>query len=227
MTDHHCHLLPQIDDGASDVNDSLEICKFLHERGFDTVLCTPHYIPHIGISLNEFTEQRGSALRSVLTEARQSGIMIPTLRLGAEVRLEQGVSQISRLDALCLEGTNLLLLELPYTGFQPWIPDEIHNVAAVHGVRPVLAHINRYWKKYSDAQLEAVITSVEGSVVQLNYECFGFIPPAIRLRRLERYGCPTIYGTDLHMPSEFSRVSKNLRRAKSLKIPQLSIYRGR
>lgn len=44
MIDYHCHLLPAIDDGASDVDESLEMARILSRFGFSTVYCTPHWI---------------------------------------------------------------------------------------------------------------------------------------------------------------------------------------
>lgn len=44
MTDYHCHLLPAIDDGASDLDESLKMARILSDFGFTTVHCTPHRI---------------------------------------------------------------------------------------------------------------------------------------------------------------------------------------
>ena len=40
--DMHCHVLPGIDDGAKDLNESLGILKGMKALGFEGVIATPH-----------------------------------------------------------------------------------------------------------------------------------------------------------------------------------------
>jgi protein-tyrosine phosphatase len=40
--DYHCHILPGIDDGAVDLQDSIMLAKALKNWGFERVYCTPH-----------------------------------------------------------------------------------------------------------------------------------------------------------------------------------------
>ena len=40
--DFHSHILPGIDDGAKDINESLMLAKALKDWGFDRITCTPH-----------------------------------------------------------------------------------------------------------------------------------------------------------------------------------------
>ncbi len=45
MIDLHCHILPGIDDGATDVSVSLAMARALVEQGVTVVACTPHILP--------------------------------------------------------------------------------------------------------------------------------------------------------------------------------------
>jgi len=40
--DWHCHILPNLDDGAKNMTESLAIATILAEAGFSEVHCTPH-----------------------------------------------------------------------------------------------------------------------------------------------------------------------------------------
>ena len=40
--DMHSHLIPGIDDGAKTIEDSLELIKFLHSKGYTKLITTPH-----------------------------------------------------------------------------------------------------------------------------------------------------------------------------------------
>lgn len=42
MIDWHSHILPGIDDGAADIEQSLAMASALAAAGFTTVYCTPH-----------------------------------------------------------------------------------------------------------------------------------------------------------------------------------------
>ena len=44
MIDIHNHVLPGIDDGSRNKEESFSILKKLNDIGFNTVICTPHYI---------------------------------------------------------------------------------------------------------------------------------------------------------------------------------------
>ena len=40
--DFHSHILPGIDDGATDMNNAVELAIALKDWGFERVTCTPH-----------------------------------------------------------------------------------------------------------------------------------------------------------------------------------------
>lgn len=42
MRDLHCHILPGVDDGARDLNESLAMLKAAQEAGITSIVCTPH-----------------------------------------------------------------------------------------------------------------------------------------------------------------------------------------
>jgi protein-tyrosine phosphatase len=45
MVDLHCHILPNIDDGARDLSVSIEMAKAFIGDGVTVVACTPHILP--------------------------------------------------------------------------------------------------------------------------------------------------------------------------------------
>ena len=42
FVDIHCHLLPGIDDGAKDLQQSLQMARLAVADGIGTIVCTPH-----------------------------------------------------------------------------------------------------------------------------------------------------------------------------------------
>ncbi|MBI5560524.1 MAG: hypothetical protein HY883_04555 [Deltaproteobacteria bacterium] len=45
MIDIHCHILPGIDDGPSDMDESVRMCRVAEKDGIRTIVATPHHKP--------------------------------------------------------------------------------------------------------------------------------------------------------------------------------------
>lgn len=162
--DFHNHLLFGMDDGAKDVATSLSMLQILKEQGISRVYATPHF--YLFREAGEvFLARRAQQMRLLLGE--ESGPELPQVLSGAEVCICRDLAECACLPEMCYAGTNLILLEIPYTGYQDWMTEEICNVCYRYGLRPVLAHLDRYVDRLSDRQLEDLL-SLDGVVVQLN-----------------------------------------------------------
>lgn len=138
--DFHSHILPGIDDGSKNMDMSLEMLKLASEQGMDVMVATPHFYASRH-SIEEFLERRRRAyerIREHLTED------LPKLRLGAEVAFFPGISKAEKISSLTVEGTDVLLLEMP---FSPWTDAEMREVKDLAGsgrFHLMLAHLERY-----------------------------------------------------------------------------------
>jgi protein-tyrosine phosphatase len=47
MIDLHAHILPQLDDGAKSLEESIEMCRISHKDGVRTIVATPHILPGV------------------------------------------------------------------------------------------------------------------------------------------------------------------------------------
>lgn len=139
--DFHTHILPAIDDGSMDIKTSIEMLKTEHDQDVDVVILTPHFYASKD-SLEIFLKNREIAYSSLL---KHSPPNIPILKLGAEVAFFPGISKVESLSSLCIEGTNALLLEMP---FSQWGENEIIEIKYLlgNGFILILAHIERYIK---------------------------------------------------------------------------------
>ena len=137
MIDLHTHLLPNIDDGASDISEALIMTKLLKEEGIKGAVCTPHYDP-TSMSLNDFTSLRAKSL-NLLKET-----CIPLIP-ASETYLHEYLFYNCNLDPLTIENTNYLLIELPFT--KKWGNDiykSLEKLMIYFDVIPIIAHIERY-----------------------------------------------------------------------------------
>lgn len=138
--DFHAHILPGIDDGAADINETRKLLLSQKEQGIDTVVATPHYLKHT--SITEFVKKRDAALELVKREITEP---IPNIVPGAEVELFYGFSKHKRnLERLCIGNTNYILIELPFEFWNEWIYEELYQLSVKHKLRPIVAHLDRY-----------------------------------------------------------------------------------
>lgn len=139
MIDLHCHLLPGIDDGASDLAVSLEMARIAVADGITTIACTPHIYP--GLYENTAAGIR-AAIKSLQAELDQAGI---ALRLvdGADIHLAPDLLSGLRADRLpTLNRTRYLLLEPPHHVAPPRFEEQVFILLA-NGYVPLITHPER------------------------------------------------------------------------------------
>lgn len=139
IIDFHSHILPALDDGSKDVATSIEMINSSASQGVEMMVATPHFYADRN-SVEHFLEKRGKAYEKLRAAMPELPLQI---RIGAEVAFFKGISRAEKLDVLTIEGTNLLLLEMP---FAPWSASDIQEVEQIldRGYRVMLAHLERY-----------------------------------------------------------------------------------
>ncbi len=193
--DCHSHILPGMDDGAQDVGVSLEMLRASTAYGVESILLTPHYYPTVE-SLRAFVQRRESAT-AVLKEACKTE-SVPRLIVGAEVRIERELSaSLSSFKPLCIEGTDRILLELPYLPMGNWMIEEIEGICYTHRCKPILAHLPRYMAYFSDEEFEELL-SFPDMIVQVNAEDMQFRHVRQRVLKWWERGVPLVFGSDCH-----------------------------
>lgn len=153
MTDTHTHILPGVDDGASDLSESLRMLRRCRAQGVKTVVLTPHFYPERE-SADSFLARRDAAfaqLREAVTPD------LPKLVLGAEVAWCDGLHNMEQLDRLTMGQTPYLLLEMPYMSWTEEQLGGIWNLINDGRVVPVMAHVDRYLHMQKEGQFKAVM----------------------------------------------------------------------
>lgn len=80
------------------------------EAGVQTICATPHFYPHKE-SVSSFIERRRQTADILWAQIPTNA---PRVLLGAEVLICDGMERLKAIHELCLEGTNELLLEMPF-----------------------------------------------------------------------------------------------------------------
>ncbi len=193
--DFHTHITPEIDDGANSIGQAVEMLQTAAESGAQTVVLTPHFLSHDTISaFCSRRDQKISALKQALTD---NGSAFPKLLAGAEVLLNGPLSEKEDLPRLCVEGTDVILLELPYPSWEKWHIQEVYHIIARHNLTPVMAHIERYLEKPKDIEKLDWLISL-GAKFQINAPSFLTFSGKRVIKALAREGLICAIGSDAH-----------------------------
>ena len=192
MIDFHSHILPGIDDGSRSVEESAEMLRTLYRQGVELVALTSHFYANEN-SPHHFLERRARAFERL---APVLGEDMPRVRLGAEVYYFRHISHMEGLERLCLEGTNVLLLEMPFNTWTEGEIREVEDLCRSGRFTVMLAHIERYWKNQKRSVWQRLRQA--GAVFQCNAS---FFKPGLHQGgaiRLLRQGFVHVVGTDCH-----------------------------
>ena len=199
MIDIHCHLLPAIDDGASDVSIALEMARMAVANGIRKLVLTPHMQP--GLYDNDWPGIR-SAL-TVFQQALANADIQLEVRAAAEVRITPEIPQMVSSGLIPMlgtyEGYQVMLLEFPHSHIPPG-SDKLVNWLLNHNIRPLIAHPER--NKDVIRKFEKIVPLVHsGCLLQLTAgSVAGAFGDAcqLRARQMLEAGWVTILASDAH-----------------------------
>lgn len=136
--DLHNHILPGIDDGPKDINESVKLARELNARGFETVVATPHALG--GKPAPEKILTTLNRLQEALVEEEIPLTLLP----GSEQHITPDLlEKLDKKESLTLNNTSYLLLELPMLQPLPLFAEELIFNLNKSGYRPVIPHPER------------------------------------------------------------------------------------
>lgn len=193
MIDWHNHLLPEMDDGSRNVAESIAMLRAQAAQGVTTVIATPHFYAN-DESVASFLKRRRDAADR-LSEQRQDDTL-PTIRLGAEVRYYPGIHRMQGLADLCIEGSKLLLLEMPMSRWTESMIRELIEMSGKDGICLLLAHIDRYLSLQSREVWGRLLDN--GILMQTNASFFAAFTTRRKALSLLGSGYIHVLGSDCH-----------------------------
>ena len=192
--DFHSHILPGCDHGSRHRSTSCAQLELAVSAGIETICATSHFYPEVE-NVNDYLSRREasySALMKYLPDNMKDFTKAPRILLGAEVLICDGIARLPELDKLCLEGTNLLLLEMPFTHWTESHFESVEEILERKDIRPIIAHADRYQPNDIERLLDYEIP------LQLNVNslCGMFMPK--HLKSWIEYGNVYALGSDIH-----------------------------
>lgn len=141
MIDLHCHILPGLDDGARDLEESLAMAAMAVKDGVKTIVATPHTLDGLYMTSRSAVERAVEAFTLALAASRIELRILP----GADTHLAPGmVQKVKAGEAMTVNDTGkYLLLELPPQTIPAQIRDEIFALK-LNGITPIITHPERH-----------------------------------------------------------------------------------
>lgn len=214
IVDFHAHVIPGADHGSSSIEISIAQLESAKKYGVNRIIATPHFYPHRE-NVDRFIDRRNKCFEHLKRHLSDNH---PQIILGAEVLICDNIEEIPLLDALCIDGSKTLLLELPFTDFFDGYVDSVRYLIN-RGYTVVLAHAERYDPHNIDKLISV------GAYVQLNANslCRFIINKHIKRWLAEKR--VFALGSDIHGPDTkaYYRFIKAIKRAKSY-INTIKVY---
>ncbi len=195
LIDFHSHIVPNTDDGASDVDTSVAMLSMLYEQGIDKVVATSHYFSE-DENISSFLARRDKGLELLMQSIQSQNLTLPSVIPAAEVRIYSGMSKDENLHRLCIANSRKILVEMPYTAWTDWMYSEIYALKA-KGYVPIMAHVERYVRQVGTKDIEEKLLSL-GVLVQVNADFVHSRKEKKFVKRLIETGALTVLGSDCH-----------------------------
>ena len=137
--DIHSHLIPGVDDGARDLEDSIKLIRGLKDLGFKKIITTPHvyqdYYPNT-------SDRLLAGLDTLRQGLKVAGVEIE-VECAAEYYMDEVFEELLDKKALLTFGDNYVLVEMSF--FQEAIKlNEYLFQMQIKSYQPILAHPERY-----------------------------------------------------------------------------------
>lgn len=205
--DMHSHLIPGVDDGVQNIDESLESVKILYEAGYHHLITTPHimsdYYPNTPDNLRQELEK----LRKAIADAN----LPVTVDIAAEYYLDYPFYEnFERQELLAING-KYLLFELSFLN-PPEILKEIIFRMQTAGYKPVMAHPERYSYWFRNFEMFRDLKD-RGVWLQLNINSFADeygVPTRKLAEKLIKEDMADLLGTDFHRPAHAASMQKAL-----------------
>jgi protein-tyrosine phosphatase len=212
VIDLHCHILPALDDGAVDLEDSVAMAHQAEADGIEIVCATPHIRSDHDVKVDELEGR----IEAVNTELERQDIPVTVVH-GGEVA-DEALTEVTdeHLRCVSLGKTGKWLLVEPRPG--PITDDLIDTVDHLVGrdFRCVIAHPERHAAGDFGERLEALVE--RGALIQVTAALIASGPASPVLIELAGHGLVHLLGSDAHSARAGRpvRLSEGLARLKEV-----------
>jgi tyrosine-protein phosphatase YwqE len=213
--DIHSHLIPSIDDGAKNIEDSIAMIKELKELGYQKLIITPHIMSD---TYKNDINTINNGLKLVQDGLEQDNVDI-TLDVAAEYYLDDGfLDKLQSTEMLAING-KYLLFETSYMSKPIQLEDTIFAISSA-GYIPLMAHPERY-RYVKNIEEDYFKLRSLGTYFQVNINSFGGYYGKDAQQKaifLSKSGMIDFLGSDTHNLKQIKSLNKVIKTKEYSKI---------
>lgn len=212
MIDFHSHILPGIDDGAKNLEQSIAMVNEAKKVGFTKIISTSHYMENY----YECNEKN----RKELLEQVQKNVNGIELCLGNEIYITNNIIELLQNgQASSINGTKYVLFEFPLITTRPMNDKEVIYRLVENGYIPIIAHPERY--PFIQENPDYLFELEEmGALFQANYgSIIGMygLKAKKTLKILLKSNLVSFFGSDVHRPEQvYNKMPKIIKKLKKI-----------
>lgn len=194
--DMHSHILPEFDDGAQTIEESLTLLESIKKQNVNNVCLTPHFYTN-EMSAEDFVKSRREAYEKFLPHKPKDINIV----LGAEVYVTKYLFVNEDLSELTYGKSNYILTEFGYSSkFSDNTMENIYTLINTHGLIPIIPHVERYETLMNNPEVIFELKDL-GVLIQSNVGNYVKKASFFRKKKLINYisrNLIDILGTDAH-----------------------------
>jgi tyrosine-protein phosphatase YwqE len=196
--DMHSHLLPGIDDGLQEIEDTISYIQQLQSLGYKKLICTPHILSDLYPNSRDTILPVLDSVREALAKAN---IDMP-IDAAAEYMIDHSfaelISSTKKAELLTING-QFILIEMSYLAASPNFEQVVFDLRML-GLTPILAHPERYSYYHHDFEMYERFADL-GCKLQINLlSLSGAYGPSVKktAELLFKKQMVDFLGTDIH-----------------------------
>lgn len=212
MIDFHSHILPGIDDGSKNLEQSIAMVNEAKKVGFTKIISTSHYMENY----YECNEKN----RKELLEQVQKNVNGIELCLGNEIYITNNMIELLQNgQASSINRTKYVLFEFPLITTRPMNDKEVIYRLVENGYIPIIAHPERY--PFIQENPDYLFELKEmGALFQANYgSIIGMygLKAKKTLKILLKNNLISFFGSDVHRPEQvYNKMPKIIKKLKKI-----------
>lgn len=161
--DIHCHILPGVDDGAKNMEESKWMLRKEYADGVRRIILTPHFRYKMFEPSLEVVQKQFLRLQHAAVEVGED----LELYLGCELHASMDmVSCLKNGERLTMAGSRYVLVEFGNSDEKSYIRERIQKLK-LNGYLPIIAHVERYRATKGDMDFIDELKDL-GALIQVN-----------------------------------------------------------
>lgn len=140
IVDVHCHILPEIDDGAKNWAETYQMLRMAYDEGVRVIVATPHHHQHRGMCTAIQYKKRLVSIQKLAQKIDEKFYVVP----GMEIYFSQDVlEKLERKKVHTMGKSSYVLVEFSPNDEFRYIQQGLQQIT-MKGYSPILAHAERY-----------------------------------------------------------------------------------